>query len=388
MPTRRKSNKKVKDQHQLNLFGDEFESVKPVTTGSKPKARKKAKKKSSKKEKIENLLAKARKTENLINESEFDGFYYQPTQIYEIILDNVKEDEENLPDFNKIIKSKNIIKELDSLLDYDFFNEFIERLQKLIHRAQSKKDLKIAKKVQPIMELFDLNPSLNYLLEIGLFRKILNRNFELGLRITQLMKSVTENGKVPLIDSVNGKSGTISEGLAQIAEHFPGFEDYLNEELSFPESVTEVADILIKGEVYLGIFSGEEIKRANEELKQVVTQKFNVTVPGEIVFSVVPLLSEEQMTLFNMEVEKYAINLINEELLESIYDEILELIEEEELEDELLDLFDEFLDDFVTLKFSGLVLIVMAILLSEMHIYYNEKNDPNGPYPDNMFTLN
>jgi len=137
---------------------------------------------------VADCLEIAADTEHLINEPEFDAFYFKAIEMAQLIvnvlgLSSVAEIM-NLEDSEKRVETFLLIEEL--LDTNNFREEFGNRLESLIERAVEEGNKELVDKSIPVLCLNDKELPLEMYFLIGLFKAILDRNEYLSLRLIDL----------------------------------------------------------------------------------------------------------------------------------------------------------------------------------------------------------
>ncbi len=382
MAKKRKSPPKGQTGKQLNLFGEPSESNKPEKLKQKPEPIKKtAAKKKKKRFDVADYLEMAADTEHLINEPEFDAFYFKAIEMAQLIgnvlgLSSVS-DIMTLEDSEKRMEVSLIIEELlESSL---FFEEFGDRLEILIDRAVQEGKNELADKAASVLRLVEMDLTLGVYFLVGLFKALLDRNVNLGLKLVNIFQSDMGKNLVAQLSDISEMEENVPEPYGDLEKEFPGALEYLDELINNSNLLNEVAELFVSGNIILGIFTEEQLEEGNKVIKEYLAENFNVQFPVNAFFSGLNQLNEQQFVEFQYFLNRLMENFLTDELIDEIFDRIDEVMSQD-IEDDLYDLLDEFLGQLDEYSYPELLMFLSSIFLGEMQDYFiNESDDRQGP---------
>lgn len=389
MSPKRKSPKKTQIGKQLNLFG-ELEPSKPEKLVSKPEPIKKSPaKKKKKKLELEDYFEIAADTGQLIKEPEFDGFYFQPLEMAELVdhvlkLSSVAE----LSHFEDFDVKTEALDYLDEMLDVtDFYEDLYDRLEALIERARKQKKDKLAQKALAVLKLVEKELPYEIYFGIGLFTALLDRNVNLGIELTKLYDSDLGQEMSQTMPGTGELDQQVSLAIVELEKKYPGLMEYLKGTMNVSDQIVDVSEVFADGLVLLGIFTDKQLIEGNQILREYLSENFGVEFPMEPFFSGIRQIDEQQLMEFQFFLNNMMEKFVSDELLETIYDRIDDILSQD-IDEELFDLLDEFLDRFEDLEYFEILTLLSSIFVGELNDYYERKFGGGFPEDSNIFPLN
>jgi len=389
MAKKRKSPPKGQTGKQLDLFGEPAETNKPEKLKHKPEPIKKpAAKKKKKKLDVEDYLESAADTKQLINEPEFDGFYFKAIEMAQLVghvlgLSSVFE----IMTLEDSEKKSEILQFIEDLLETSFFfEEFGDRLENLIERAVEQGNKELVDKAIPVLRVVDMELPFKKYFWVGLFTALLDRNVNFGLKLIDSFQAELGKDKEDNLLDIDEMDKDVSNPFVELEDEFPGVLEYLDELMNGSDFLAEVAELFISGKIILGIFTKEQLEEGNQVIKEYLAENFNIQFPSNAFFSGLNQINEQQFIEFQYFLSKLMENFLTEDLIDEIFDRLDEVLNLE-IEDDLFDPLDEFLDRYYDYGYAELLMILSSIFLGEMQDYFiNESDDRQGPA--NIFPFN
>ena len=334
-----------------------------------------------------NLLESIENTFDMINEPEFDGFYFYPDElIQKAILAQAEVKNKNLSDDDGLEILNNML-----WGNYDdlFLKELYDRLSRLRSRAILSKNSQLAQRAEAVLQLIPPEkPKSPFITRCGLIHALLIRNMELGKRLIEIslsLNDVSDEHDMSLLN-LHEKNQFLEQEMEKLKAEFPGLEDYLKRIAEKHEIVEEIGYMMLEGSIILYIYHEKQVKNAAKKIKKIFTKEFNQDIPEGDLSLALDLLDDDELLQLNAQMTKYALRLINAQLIENMEEAFREIVKSEDLDDELFSRLNTLLEIFPHLDEEEILFLSTTALMSELHNYFEQQYGEKDR-PGNIFSL-
>jgi hypothetical protein len=296
----------------------------------------------------ESYLSLLLDSEDLADEEEFEGFYFDPVTTLdtffavraemEIDPDDLEEMDEPALDEIQLEMLEWIA---DRLLTDAYREEILDRLHALRDRLDEEGQRAEATRVGSLLAFLGDVRSEAMWPTIGLVLALVHRSFKAGFDLADVLfeagHALEAEGvdveDVPFGDLVEMLEGTeMYRRLEAVLEQYPGLADYMLDEGDWMWE--EGVEALFSGELYMGFFRPEEIGWGVERYMETFYGELDGEPAAAAAAAESEQPDEEAQVAFVTEIDSWVASLLTPERIEQIAVGIEEILEDPELPDE------------------------------------------------------
>jgi hypothetical protein len=319
----------------------------------------------------------------LVDEPEFDGIYFSPTQSTVTFVE-IAEGRGLGPDvFDALPEEEgddlhlDIVEEvIDRLLTEELAEEIIDALERLRQRARRQGQEKLVAQAATVLSFLEEIPvDSGPWTSVGLVQGLAQRSLSAGFEVAAIVGEMEERGEIP--DWITARAqpaedlpkSPIVQEVEAMLKRYPGLVEFMAEE---NERVWEEGlEALFSGELYLSLFTIEELEPGFELFQNTlgaVTGEFEATAPRFV----------EAAEAFAAGIGEYLTTLLTPERTEEVLGVLDEVLQEPELGGYWANFLMMFKDELAQLNPEETVSYLSRVYIGELRAveeYDDEEED-------------